>query len=182
MDFLQLRKCPLYWGFIVYRNEDPCFLRAGQRPWLVTAFISSGSWEEEGHLLLLDELWTCSGDLAWMDLIPRETISKSCQQVHSFSQYLCCFMYLHFRYKLRSLWWLARFWSIFSILLFILFFLLCFIIGNWDPHWLGYILEVTTLWLSNRMDGEGNGTPLQHSCLEKSHGRRSLVGHSPWGR
>ena len=26
-----------------------------------------------------------------------------------------------------------------------------------------------------------NGTPLQYSCLEKSHGRRSLVGRSPWG-
>ena len=30
--------------------------------------------------------------------------------------------------------------------------------------------------------GEGNGTPLQSSCLEKSHGRRSLVGCSLWGR
>ena len=29
---------------------------------------------------------------------------------------------------------------------------------------------------------KGNGTPLQYSCLEKSHGRRSLVGCSPWGR
>ena len=29
--------------------------------------------------------------------------------------------------------------------------------------------------------GEGNGNPLQYSCLEKSHGRRSLVGYSPWG-
>ena len=29
---------------------------------------------------------------------------------------------------------------------------------------------------------EGNGTPLQYSCLEKSHGRRSLVGCSSWGR
>ena len=29
---------------------------------------------------------------------------------------------------------------------------------------------------------EGNGTPLQYSCLEKSHGWRSLVGYSPWGR
>ena len=29
--------------------------------------------------------------------------------------------------------------------------------------------------------GEGNGTPLQYSCLEKSHGQRSLVGCSPWG-
>ena len=30
--------------------------------------------------------------------------------------------------------------------------------------------------------GEGNGTPLQSSCLEKCHGWRSLVGCSPWGR
>ena len=29
---------------------------------------------------------------------------------------------------------------------------------------------------------QGNGTPLQYSCLEKSHGQRSLVGCSPWGR
>ena len=28
----------------------------------------------------------------------------------------------------------------------------------------------------------GNGNPLQYSCLEKSHGQRSLVGYSPWGR
>ena len=28
---------------------------------------------------------------------------------------------------------------------------------------------------------EGNGNPLQHSCLEKSHEQRSLAGHSPWG-
>ena len=31
------------------------------------------------------------------------------------------------------------------------------------------------------ISGEGSGTPLQYSCLEKSHGRRSLVGCSPWG-
>ena len=29
--------------------------------------------------------------------------------------------------------------------------------------------------------GEGNGTPLQYSWPGKSHGRRSLVGCSPWG-
>ena len=29
---------------------------------------------------------------------------------------------------------------------------------------------------------EGNGSPLQYSCLGKSHGQRSLVGCSPWGR
>ena len=28
--------------------------------------------------------------------------------------------------------------------------------------------------------GEGNGNPLQYSCLEKSHGQRSLVDYSPW--
>ena len=30
--------------------------------------------------------------------------------------------------------------------------------------------------------GEGDGTPLQYSCLVQSHRRRSLVGCSPWGR
>ena len=35
---------------------------------------------------------------------------------------------------------------------------------------------------SGRSPGEGNGNPLQHSCLEKSHGRRSLIGYSLWGR
>ena len=34
---------------------------------------------------------------------------------------------------------------------------------------------------SGRAPGEGNGNPLQYSCLEKSHGQRSLVGYSPWG-
>ena len=30
--------------------------------------------------------------------------------------------------------------------------------------------------------GEGNGNPLQYSCLEDSHEQRSLVGYSLWGR
>ena len=30
--------------------------------------------------------------------------------------------------------------------------------------------------------GEGSGNPLQYSCLGKSHGQRSLVGYTPWGR
>ena len=34
---------------------------------------------------------------------------------------------------------------------------------------------------SGRSPGEGNGNPLQYSCLEKSHGWRSLVGYSPQG-
>ena len=35
---------------------------------------------------------------------------------------------------------------------------------------------------SGRSPGGGNGTPLQYSCLEKSHGQRSLVGYSLWSR
>ena len=33
---------------------------------------------------------------------------------------------------------------------------------------------------SGRVPGEGNGNPLQYSCLENSLGQRSLVGYSPW--
>ena len=32
-----------------------------------------------------------------------------------------------------------------------------------------------------RSPREGNGSPLQYSCLEKSHGSQSLVGYHPWG-
>ena len=29
---------------------------------------------------------------------------------------------------------------------------------------------------------KGSANPLQHSCLEKSHGQRILVGYGQWGR
>ena len=32
-----------------------------------------------------------------------------------------------------------------------------------------------------RSPGEGNGNPLQYSCLEDPHGQRSLASPSPWG-
>ena len=32
-----------------------------------------------------------------------------------------------------------------------------------------------------RFPGEGNGNPLQYSCLRKPHGERSLAGYNPWG-
>ena len=32
-----------------------------------------------------------------------------------------------------------------------------------------------------RSPGERNSNPLQYSCLQKSHGWRSLAGYSPWG-
>ena len=35
---------------------------------------------------------------------------------------------------------------------------------------------------SGRFPGEGNGKPLQYSCLENPHGQRSLApSYSPWG-
>ena len=34
---------------------------------------------------------------------------------------------------------------------------------------------------SGRSPGEGNGDPLQFSCLENSMDKRGLVGYSPWG-
>ena len=34
---------------------------------------------------------------------------------------------------------------------------------------------------SGRSPGKGNSHPLQNSCLEKSHGQRSLVDYSTWG-
>ena len=33
---------------------------------------------------------------------------------------------------------------------------------------------------SERSPGEGNGNPLQYSCLQNPHGQRSLEGYSPW--
>ena len=35
---------------------------------------------------------------------------------------------------------------------------------------------------SGRSPREGNGNPLQYSCLENPMDRSSLVGYSPWGR
>ena len=32
-----------------------------------------------------------------------------------------------------------------------------------------------------RSPGGGHGNPLQYSCLENTHGQRSLVGYNPWG-
>ena len=34
---------------------------------------------------------------------------------------------------------------------------------------------------SGSSPGEGNGNALQYSCLGNPHGRRCLVGYSPWG-
>ena len=47
-------------------------------------------------------------------------------------------------------------------------------------HFQGKPFNITVIQVY-ALTGEGNGTPLQYSCLEKSHGRRSLVGSSPCG-
>ena len=41
--------------------------------------------------------------------------------------------------------------------------------------------DVSSIPGSGRSSGGGNGNPLQYSCLKKSHGQRSLAGHSPGG-
>ena len=44
-------------------------------------------------------------------------------------------------------------------------------------------VQTTTQFHSpHTLPGEGNGNPLQYSCLENPIGRRSLAGYSPWGR
>ena len=64
----------------------------------------------------------------------------------------------------------------------------------WDLHYRGSPVgsdgkesacntgDLSSIPGSGRSPGEGNGYPLQHSCLENPHGQRSLVGYSPWGR
>ena len=44
-------------------------------------------------------------------------------------------------------------------------------------HFKHFYLHCSRRWIR-----EGNGNPLQYSCLEKSHGPRSRVGCSPWVR
>ena len=52
-----------------------------------------------------------------------------------------------------------------------------------DQSWRFYsILLIFFLALLQTDHGEGSGTLLQYFYLEKSHGWRSLVGCSPWGR
>ena len=41
--------------------------------------------------------------------------------------------------------------------------------------------DVDSIPGSGRSSGEGNGNPLQYSCLENPMDIRSLVGCSPWG-
>ena len=41
--------------------------------------------------------------------------------------------------------------------------------------------DLGLIFWSRRSPGEGNGNPLQYSCVEKFYGQRSLVGYSPWG-
>ena len=42
--------------------------------------------------------------------------------------------------------------------------------------------DVGSIPESGRFPGGGHDNPLQYSCLENSHGQRSLVGYDPQGR
>ena len=41
--------------------------------------------------------------------------------------------------------------------------------------------DLGSIHWSGRSPGEGNGNPLQYSCLENPMEGRSLMGYSPWG-
>ena len=41
--------------------------------------------------------------------------------------------------------------------------------------------DVSSVPKLERSPGEGNGNPLQYSCLENPYGQRSLGDYSPWG-
>ena len=43
------------------------------------------------------------------------------------------------------------------------------------------VVDLGSIRGSGRSPGEGNGNPLQYSCLEKSHGWKSMAGYSPQG-
>ena len=43
-------------------------------------------------------------------------------------------------------------------------------------------LKCVYIWSNTHNTGEGNGNPLQYSCLENPHGQRILAGYSLWDR
>ena len=45
----------------------------------------------------------------------------------------------------------------------------------------GNVKDLDLIPGSGRSSAGGHGHPLQYSCLENSHGQRSLAGYSPWG-
>ena len=65
---------------------------------------------------------------------------------------------------------------------------------NWHLHWARQVVPMLKNLPANagdisrdmvlipgfrRSPGEGNGNPLQYSCVENPHGQRSLMGYSP---
>ena len=42
-------------------------------------------------------------------------------------------------------------------------------------------IDLGSIPVLGRFPGEGNGYPLQYSCLENSHWQRNLAGYSIWG-
>ena len=53
--------------------------------------------------------------------------------------------------------------------------------GGKNIQWGKDSLFINGAGKTGQLHGEGNGNPLQYSCLEYPHGQRSLVGYSPWG-
>ena len=53
------------------------------------------------------------------------------------------------------------------------------VVKNLPAH-VGGVRDLSSIPGSGRSPGGGKGNPLQDSCLEKSHGQRSLVDYNPW--
>ena len=61
----------------------------------------------------------------------------------------------------------------------------CSSADEWIKMWYMYAIENYSAIKKNSIipfAEEGNGNPLQYSCLENPHGWRSMTGYSPWGR
>ena len=56
-----------------------------------------------------------------------------------------------------------------------------FLVAQMLKHLPANVGDPDLIPVSGSSPGEGYGNPLWYSCLEKSHGLRSLAGYSPWG-
>ena len=52
--------------------------------------------------------------------------------------------------------------------------------GKESSYNIGDIRDMGSIPMSGRSPGGGHGNPLQYSCMENPHGKRSLVGYSQW--
>ena len=101
--------------------------------------------------------WLISSRIDWFDLLSVKGTLKSLLQHHSWK---------------ASILWCSAFLMVQLLHLYMTTGILTFA---------SKVMSLLFNTPSRFVIGEGNATPLQYSCLGNSHGRRSLVGYSPWG-